>query len=1371
IGVVAIGTVLFLVDRTPESPDRAAVRDPSAIDLIPPPPPLDGEAEEATGRGWIQIADEQGRLAQQYRCDFLDPSPEGMDPGWIRMTRPQLEVFQDDGSVIVLSGDEAMAFAPSSAVESGTISGDVVIRVYADAAARRPEDPLAGLQLELRTQRARLDGVLGEVTCPGTVLAESREGVFVGSDVRLLLGTGEAAISSLAVRQVQHVRLVSPPEDGDAVAEPPADAAARRATRPAASRVAPAFGTATARVEPVAWRMDPPATEPPSTEPATTEPATTDPATAWYRMVLREDVRIIRGLGEQAIEATADELHAIFGESSRGLGLPSGGEPAPRPATAATIPPVTAPAWTTAAMPAPPADLHAALAAAAIAATATPHPWEATQGPVPRGADPRTLDRAGSLSIAPPPSPEDTWITCGGGLLIRPLEDATDRPVAADGSRLELRAAADAPPVVLTDHAAGTSARARLASYELPAGRIALAGDERSPVDINGPEFTLEAPTITLVRSEGTGRLDGAGRLAFRGAPATEDPQSGRRLDVQWTDGVDLSFDAAGAAGGDGADNAGGPDLDLGSLREAVFTGDVQLAGADGSRRLDLLAAESAGDADADADAGDPGIEEGSMRAEVVRVQFAPDAAGDLQPRRLEGTGEVLVAGGARRLWSDRVDAWFREPGAVTDADGGEADIERVLAEGGVVVRLEGDRYAWSDRLELDAAERRTVLEGRDVHLLTPGDRLDGARRVEIRDAEDRASVDGPGLFRRFTPGDAAAAEPAMLAGRPRTPAAPADAATDFQVRWTRGLRIDPDTDGGRRIEVTGDVDAASEAISLRGADRVVAMLAPEADAADAADTQAEGDAFAGAGELRRIEADGRLSAIALREDSSLDCRRLELDLRPGADGPTPARLLATGDVRLRSPERRLWAESLDVTFADAAVAAAADDAASGTDTRSPEIDRLLADGDVEVRLADGRRVLGERLEASGVEESAVLTGDVLLATANAVLDRASRIEIDEAGRIARVVGGGRFRGLASETPLPDTDTRSNAEVIRTRAASAVQELEAVWTDEATWAAADAVDGPQDAGTLVLRGGVDAIAEPRLRERNRIRTTELTLVFAGDGDGESAADAPPSGEFAAADRRLARLIARGDARLESRAWLREDRADLPRVLAIDGPSIDWDQRAGIAVVDGPGRLLVRDLREPEPGSDEAGGPGEEGALPATGFGPRGTSQFTWTGGLRLEPVDAITDADAPADLPGTSRITLRDDVEVLHQGLDGRTATLTGSRLVATMARVADGGPGDEASTMAMGGPVELVSIAADGAVYVATPARDVSCERFVYDARRGVASIASAPGRPPVSILEDGAASPVTISGSAEWDMVRDRIVVAGGAGSANGR
>ena len=680
------------------------------------------------------------------------------------------------------------------------------------------------------------------------------------------------------------------------------------------------------------------------------------------------------------------------------------------------------------------------------------------------------------------------------------------------------------------------------------------------------------------------------------------------------------------------------------------------------------------------------------------------------------------------------------------------------------MVRLEGDRYAWCDRLELDAADRRTVLEGEDVRLLTPGDRLENARRVEIRDAEDRASVDGPGRFRRHAAEHAAS--PTILAGRPTMPAAPADAAADFQVQWSRGLRVDPVADGGRRIEVTGDVDASGEAISLRGADRVVAVLAAEGDGPNAGADAAADDAFAGAGQLRRIEADGRLSAIALREDSSLDCRRMELDLRPGDGGPEPARLLATGDVRLRSPERRLWADSLDVAFAE--TAAAGDPAAA-----TPAIESLQADGDVEVRLADGRRVLGERLEASGIEESAVLTGDVLLATANAVLDRATRIEIDEAGRVARVVGGGRFRGLATETPLPETDTRSNAEVIRTRAASAVQELEAVWTEGASWAAADAAgdaiadDGGQESGTLVLRGGVDAVAEPRLRERNRIRTEELTLVFAGDGtSGEAAAASPSSDDLAAADRRLARLIARGEARLESRAWLREDRADLPRVLAIDGPSIDWDQRAGVAVVDGPGRLLVRDLRQPEAaagdGGDPAGGPAGDEDLPATGFGPRGTSQFTWTGGLRLEPA---------ADDHAVSRITLRDEVTVLHQGLDGRTATLTAQRLVATMARVAGDGPGDEASTMAMGGPVELVSIAADGAVYVATPARDVSCEQFVYDARRGVASIASAPGRPPVSILEQGAASPVTISGSAEWDMVRDRIVVAGGAGSANGR
>jgi hypothetical protein len=612
------------------------------------------------------------------------------------------------------------------------------------------------------------------------------------------------------------------------------------------------------------------------------------------------------------------------------------------------------------------------------------------------------------------------------------------------------------------------------------------------------------------------------------------------------------------------------------------------------------------------------------------------------------------------------------------------------------------------------------------------------------------------------------------------------DAPAEFDVRWTESLTIDPQPAGGRRIEVRGAVDVAAEALALRGADRVVAILSAESDA-NAGDDAGD-DAMSES--VRRIEAEGTLTAIALDEDASLDCRELVLDLVPGPDGPQPSRLEAGGDVRVTSPERRLWSDTLTVTFlapgeAAASGPAAAPAPAAGVDAGT--IDTVLAEGSVEVRLADGRRVLGDRLDASGIDESAVITGNLLVATEQALLvqtdaagDAPTRIEIEDAGQVARVVGPGRFLGLSEAAPLADPAGRSDARSIRRRVVDAPRELEAVWSDGATWTATPTAtdDG---AGTLVLAGAVDAVAEPRPRERNRIRAGELTLVFAGDAAPGDAADAAPVAAPAEDDglamsgRRLSRMIARGDARLESRAWMREDRSDeFPRVFALDGDEIDWDQTAGVAVVDGPGRLIVRDLRQPdEPpaGADAAREEAPADAMAGTGFGPRGTSQFTWTGGLRLEPTTLDEDDDASTPATGGSRVIMTRGVEVLHRGLDARTATLTGQQLVATLARVVDDEPTEDASTLALGGPVDLVRLDAEGSVYVETPARNVSCETFVYDARRGMARIASGVGLPPVSILETGASAPVTISGAAMWNMQTDRIVVEGGAGSTGRR
>lgn len=1357
-----IGFVLLQLGGRLETPedgvDDRLARDPSAIDLLEPPP-LDGPLgpDERSGRGWIQITDENGRLAQQYRCDFLDPSPEGYDPGWLRMTNPQLEVHQDDGSVVVMLGEEAMAYAPSSAIESGTIRGEVTVRVYGDADARRDGDPLAGLELELRTHTAQLDGILGEVTCPGAILAETRDGVFVGSDVQLLLGDGTHSIGNLSIRALQHVRLASNPS--------PATAEQRRLSRegirntPRSRVVTTGAGRGTRSVA-LASRVQDEAA-------ATDEPQ-------WYRMVLRDSVRIRRGAAGAGLEGTADELHLIFSDSSDTGGF--GAAPRrPAGASAATRRPSN---LASPVAPGRPSLLHSdptiALIAAAIAQSAGVDTVDSS-------VDPRTTDVAGRLVLAPAPSDEDTWITCDGGLLMRPLDDDLDRPRRDDGLRIELRSRGT-DPVRLRDHAASIEAIAGRAGYELPDGRVTLDASADGPVRIDGPEFELRVPRLELVRRDGTGRLDGAGTLRVRevasnaNGAADDAAESGPRpsaeseLDIAWSDDVELAFakDSNVVAPVNGrTEDDEAIDLSLTDLESARFEGAVRISG----RRAAGLAGGDPGAASGD--------DRGELDADVVDVGFRPGPDGRPELRRLAGTGDVAVRSADRRLWADRFAADLRAstdtPGAPNDApNDAEAttagDLSSMTADGDVVLRLAEGRWAWGDSMRYDGETDRATLDGDDVLLLAGPDMLDRAGQVTVIGGGDRAAVEGRGRLRRLA-ADVAPTEPSPGAapGRPSRPAVDEDAATELLVTWTDALTVEPDAgtpvDGdsepGRRITVAGDAAAITESLSLQGADRIIALTSGEA-----REPGVRSEDLA-AGALRRVEATGSLTAIALEDGSSLTCRELAVDLVDGVDGPVPSTLRATDRVVVTGPDRTMRTSVLDVTFAregagDSDRNPMRDAEGPAGNLASGDVERLEAGPGVEVRLADGRRIIGDRLVGSGIDASAVITGTLLVATPDSILEDATRVEIERGGDVARVVGPGRFRALRTPVALDDDDRRmTDADALRAAYPDGAEELVATWTDGAVWQAWETASGdaaPDDAvgGRLVLSGSVEAEATPDPRELDRVRARELVLEF-GERTGDRAAigDDPA----AASGRELERLVARGDARLESRAWLRDDRADSPRVLSIDADNLDWNQRAGTAVVEGPGRLVVRDLRQPE--SDAPGQDSETDAITTPAFGPRGTSEFTWTERLRMEPAEA-----------GDTLVRLIGDVGVRHRSLDGAGSTMSGRVLEATLTRIvadAGGDAGDPAATLALGGPVELASVTLLDGVYVRTPQRDVSCERFAYDARTGEARIASAPGRPAVSIIESGRSTAVEISGEAIWNMNRDRIRVVGASGGAD--
>ena len=98
---------------------------------------------------WVQVADEDGGLAQQYSADRIDPLPSGL----LEMERPRARIYLGGGRVLVLRGEHGLLEAPQQAIESGRLDGDVVIRLFSprngrdvdltndDPRSRRPRKP------------------------------------------------------------------------------------------------------------------------------------------------------------------------------------------------------------------------------------------------------------------------------------------------------------------------------------------------------------------------------------------------------------------------------------------------------------------------------------------------------------------------------------------------------------------------------------------------------------------------------------------------------------------------------------------------------------------------------------------------------------------------------------------------------------------------------------------------------------------------------------------------------------------------------------------------------------------------------------------------------------------------------------------------------------------------------------------------------------------------------------------------------------------------------------------------------------------------------------------------------------------------------
>jgi len=157
-----------------------------------------------TEGAWVQVADETGRLAQQYSAARLEPQAGSR----LRMTEPRARMFQRDGRVMTMSARDGLVSVPKRALESGALEGDVEIRLYKPAAGREV-DVLRDLpSIVVNADQAQFDGVAGEVRCDRAVRIETDAGSFAGEGLTLVLDASGDGIETLLVdRALEPIRI------------------------------------------------------------------------------------------------------------------------------------------------------------------------------------------------------------------------------------------------------------------------------------------------------------------------------------------------------------------------------------------------------------------------------------------------------------------------------------------------------------------------------------------------------------------------------------------------------------------------------------------------------------------------------------------------------------------------------------------------------------------------------------------------------------------------------------------------------------------------------------------------------------------------------------------------------------------------------------------------------------------------------------------------------------------------------------------------------------------------------------------------------------------------------------------------------------
>jgi len=120
---------------------------------------LDAQGVSLSQGAWVQVADESGKLAQQYSASRIDPERDK----WMRMEQPRAVMYPSGGRMVTMKADRGRMRVPQRAIESGRLEGSVVIRMYKPVDGKAIDTDHDEPALVVQADEALFDNRLGEI--------------------------------------------------------------------------------------------------------------------------------------------------------------------------------------------------------------------------------------------------------------------------------------------------------------------------------------------------------------------------------------------------------------------------------------------------------------------------------------------------------------------------------------------------------------------------------------------------------------------------------------------------------------------------------------------------------------------------------------------------------------------------------------------------------------------------------------------------------------------------------------------------------------------------------------------------------------------------------------------------------------------------------------------------------------------------------------------------------------------------------------------------------------------------------------------------------------------------------------------------------